>query len=234
MKIAVIGKGNVGSHLFKAFKDKAEVALFDSRKPEEVPSDCQLIIICVKDDVIGEVAAKITNHSAVIVHTSGSVPMDILKPYAKNYGVLYPLQTFTRDIPLNYSEIPIFIEASDEETMQILNDAASLFTDNVKICNSERRKGLHLASVFACNFTNALVGISCDILGEYGFHQEDITPLIRQTIKKLNDISPAEAQTGPAKRNDIKVMATHKDMLKNQPELAKIYELLSEYIVRNK
>ena len=230
MKIALVGNGNVASHLYEALKNKTEVYQVNSRTLENFPKGCDIAVLCVKDDAISEVSEKIKELSPVIVHTSGSVSMDVLSPFASHYGVMYPLQTFTKGIKIHYNEIPFFIEASDKETEEKITEIVSLISEKINFCDSDRRKKLHLASVFACNFTNALFGISFDILKENGFSPDDIKPLIKQTISKLDILSPKEAQTGPAKRNDIKVMQAHLDLLANNSELKEIYRILSSHI----
>lgn len=230
MKIALVGNGNVASHLYEALKNKTEVYQVNSRTMENFPKGCDIAVLCVKDDAISEVSEKINELSPVIVHTSGSVSMDVLSPFASHYGVMYPLQTFTKGIEIPYNEIPFFIEASDKETEGKITEIASLISENINFCDSDRRKKLHLASVFACNFTNALFGISFDILKENEFSTDDIKPLIKQTVSKLDILSPKEAQTGPAKRNDIKVMQAHLDLLSNNSDLKEIYRILSSHI----
>lgn len=230
MKIAIIGRGNVATHLYKALKDMADVQMVNPHTLEDLPSEPELILISVKDDAIEKVMDKLPETNAVIAHTAGSVPLDILKKNNNSVGVFYPLQTFTKDVDLNYSEIPVFIEGDTRETVERLTKVAELFTNNIHIADSDKRKKLHLASVFACNFTNALMGIADSILKESDLDSAVIRPLLRQTINKLNIMSPADAQTGPAKRKDMKVIDEHLRMLETNPTLKNIYQQLTDFI----
>lgn len=230
MKIAIIGRGNVATHLYKALEDVADVQMVNPHTLEDLPSAPELILISVKDDAIEKVMDKLPETSAVIAHTAGSVPLDILKKNNNSIGVFYPLQTFTKDVDLNYSEIPVFIEGDTRETVERLTKVAELFTNNIHLADSDKRKKLHLASVFACNFTNALIGIADSILKESEMDSAVIRPLLRQTINKLNIMSPADAQTGPAKRKDKKVIDEHLRMLETNPKLKNIYQQLTDFI----
>ena len=232
MKIAIVGNGNVACHLYKALKNKSEVKMVNSRTLKELPEDSDVILISVTDNSIEEVSKKILPTDAIVAHTAGSVPMTILQ--GKKIGVFYPLQTFTKGVELNYKEIPVFIEGSDPEVVQKLKEVAALFSQYVKEADSEVRKTLHLASVFACNFTNALAGVSEDILKDSGIDFSAILPLMRQTINKLEKISPGEAQTGPAARGDSKVIETHLKMLESKPEYQEIYNQISNIIKNRK
>lgn len=233
LKIAIIGKGNVGSHLCKALENKMTVCLLSSRGNILIPKDTDLALICVKDSLIAEVAAKISFQTPVMAHTSGSVDMKILSPFSKSYGVLYPLQTFTKGIGMNYSDIPVFIEYSDDAAKKILADTAGLISDNVNECDSEKRKWLHLGSVFACNFTNAVMGVAEKILESQDLDFRHLYPLLEQTVKKLKTAKPLISQTGPAVRKDFTVMNTHMDLLSGNSEWQKLYSLISEIIIKN-
>ena len=234
MNIAIIGSGNVATHLNRALRDRAAVSVINPRSLTGITQNADLIIIAVSDDAIEEVAAKIPETNALIAHTSGSKPMDCLKPFHKHIGVFYPWQTFSKDIKLNYEEIPVFIEASSSQGLQILENAANLFSNNVLTADSGKRRQLHLASVFACNFSNAMIAAGADILEKAGIPFSSMLPLLRQTINKLEFLSPAEAQTGPAVRGDKKVMEKHLQLLADNTRLAEIYRLISEEIENKK
>lgn len=229
--IAIIGRGNIAVHLKKALENQFEVRLVNPHKPDDLPRNTDIILICVTDDAIREVAQKLPKTDTLVVHTSGSVPMETLKIIGPNFGVFYPLQTFTKESHLNYSEIPIFIEGSNSKSVDILKKLAYSFTENIFEADSEKRKKLHLASIFACNFTNALCGISAEILKDANLEFDVMLPLLKQTVKKLESMSPQNAQTGPASRGDLKILATHEDMLRDCPMLKSIYKTLSQYII---
>lgn len=228
--IAIIGRGNVASHLYKALKDKTEVCLVNSHSLEGFPPNPEIILICVSDDAIDQVANKIPSGNSIIAHTSGSVPMRVLEKKGFKAGVFYPLQTFSKDAELNYKEIPVFIEGSTKDVVESLKKLASIFSDDVREADSDARKQLHLASVFACNFTNALASISKDLISQSKIDFSALLPLMKQTIEKLRYLSPKEAQTGPAVRKDLKVIESHLKMLGNKPEIQELYSRLTKII----
>lgn len=234
MKINIIGRGNVATHLNKAFSGSNTVELINPHTLENLDYTSDIILICVSDDAIEGIIRKLNVCDSIIAHTSGSVSIDLFKDKFKNYGVFYPLQTFTKNVELNYSEIPVFIEGSSEDVSKKLIDLGSTFANKIVFANSASRRKLHLASVFACNFTNALARIADNILSDTNIPFENILPLMHQTVNKLNFLSPEEAQTGPAVRGDKKVMEAHLNLLKDAPELAELYKLFSGIIMGNK
>ena len=227
--ISIVGRGNVASHLLKALSTYSETVLVNPRTLEDLPEKSDIILISVSDNAIEEVAAKLPDTEAVVAHTAGSVPMKVLDRF-KNHGVFYPLQTFTKDIPLHYGGIPVFIEGNSPETEKKLKETASMFSGKVCPANSVSRKKLHLASVFACNFTNALATISAELLKETDIDFQTVLPLMRQTIDKLQTLPPDKAQTGPAVRGDYKVMADHLKMLSDRKDLKSLYLIFSNLI----
>lgn len=231
--IAIIGSGNVAVHLYKALSDKVPTLLINPHTLEGLPKDADIILIAVADKAIEEVAGKIKNKNSVVAHTSGSIPMDVLKNVGKNIGVFYPLQTFSKGREINYKEIPLFLEGNSSEIIFKLKKLGSLFTNNIYEADSAKRKKLHLASVFACNFTNALASVSEKLLENTGYDFKVLHPLMKETIQKLETLSPGEAQTGPAVRKDEKVIEDHKKMLEDQPDLKLLYSIFSDYIKQN-
>lgn len=233
-KISIIGKGNVGSHLYEALKHVADVCLIDSRTLANLPTESDICLICVSDSAIPEVASRLKGKADIVAHTSGSIQMDVLAPDSKNYGVFYPLQTFTKGVKLLYSEIPFFIEGNNSETTERLINLASLISDRVIKADSEKRRQLHLASVFACNFANNLVTIADDILQQSGMDYTLLLPLLRQTVEKLYELSPALAQTGPAARKDYPVIEAHLSLLEANKAYQEIYRLMTENIMTSR
>lgn len=233
--ISIIGTGNVASHLYKAFSKNTQngidVRIINSRSLEGLPPISDLILISVKDDVIHETAQNLKGRGKVIAHTSGSVDMNVLKGCSDHIGVFYPLQTFSKGKELNYSEIPFFIEGNDPETIKLLEEYARCISDHVKPADSETRKILHIAAVFSCNFSNHLVTIADKLLREKGMDYKILLPLLKETVRKLEELPPDEAQTGPAVRKDLKILSSHEQMLSCQPDLAKIYRQLSDSIM---
>lgn len=234
MKITIIGAGNVGTHLARALSPHADVTLVPSRTLQGLPPDSDLLLLCVKDGAIAETARKAADRARIIAHTSGSVPLEVLEGCAPATGVLYPMQTFTKGVALDYSTIPVFTEASDTAAEKALEETARLFTSNVAHADGRARKRLHLAAVFACNFTNALCSMAETVLRPSGLDIQAMLPLLRQTVDKLESVSPRDAQTGPASRGDTAVMQAHLEMLARTPDLREIYRLMSRYIEKQK
>ncbi|MFH1005760.1 MAG: DUF2520 domain-containing protein [Bacteroidota bacterium] len=226
-KIVIIGAGNVATHLGKELKIKF------SKNINFVDRTADIFIIAVKDDAIDEVAKKINIKNKIIVHTSGSVDMNILRKYSENYGVLYPLQTISKERKLNFEKVPICIEANNKQTEKILFSIGKSISKNVYCINSEKRKILHLAAVFACNFTNHMYFIAEQILKKEKLSFDILKPLIEETAKKILNMSPADAQTGPAKRNDKKILQHHFRILSKNKYYREIYRIISNNIIRN-
>lgn len=246
----MIGAGNVAWHLSQALSvagflplcvfsrniNKAqELAGFlecqavDSL--ENVATNADMYIVSVKDDAIFEVAEKITskNPAALYVHTAGSVSVDIFKGLAVNYGVLYPLQTFTKERPLDFCRVPLFVEGNNPETESAIANVAEKISSRpvIRLCSESRRR-MHLAAVFASNFVNHCYACAEDIVKSAGVSFDVLFPLIEETCNKLHTLSPREAQTGPAVRNDRKVMRRQEELL-NGTEL-NMYRLISRSI----
>ncbi len=231
MKVAVIGRGNVGTQFARIFG----VEPISSRSFEGLPEDADLYIISVSDSAVGEVAAKLPPVKGIVVHTTGSVAMKTLnKVRCKGFGVIYPFQTISKQRPLSPDRIPLLLEASDEQTLAYLKKIASDagFTD-IALADSEKRRRVHLTGTFACNFTNAMIAISQKIFSDCSIDADIIRPLVEETIEKLKSIPAEEAQTGPAVRKDISTLAAHCELLNslNMNLEAEVYKAVSEYIM---
>ena len=189
-----------------------------------------IYIISVSDGAIEGISEKLSI-KGLVVHTAGSVPMDVFASKIKNYGVLYPLQTFSRLRQVSFSDIPIFLEANTSENLQLLRTVAEAISNKVYQASSAERMQIHLAAVFGCNFVNHIYHLSSQIVQQAGFDFNVLAPLILETAHKaLDSGKPNEMQTGPAVRNDCEVMNKHLNMLDSNPEMKKIYEILSENI----
>ena len=209
----------------------------DSLDNVDLKSD--IYIIAVKDDVLEDVAERLCtrieqttdcNHKKLFLHTAGSIPMSIFKGKAQRYGVLYPMQTFSKERMVSFSEIPIFIESSDQQSLKETEILANSISKTVVHFSSEQRKYLHLAAVFSCNFTNHCFTLADEILREHGLDIGVMLPLIRETVEKLKDAKPLDNQTGPAARNDQQVMSSQTALLHSHPMTQEIYRLMSESI----
>lgn len=197
-----------------------------------ITDESDLYIICIKDDFIEAIAKQLNLKNKIVVHTSGSVAMDVLAQF-DNYGIFYPLQTFSKETKVNMSEVPFCIEANGNKTQNELLDLAKVLSTKVYEINSEQRKKIHLAAVFACNFSNYLYSISEAILNENNMDFELLKPLILETAKKIQGNSPKDVQTGPAKRNDQEVLKNHINQLANAKDYQEIYRLITDNIIKN-
>ncbi|MFC2152627.1 Rossmann-like and DUF2520 domain-containing protein [Bacteroidota bacterium] len=248
--IVILGAGNVATHLSLALKKtgfsincvysktieaaKRLALIVDSHYTNEInhiPVEADLYIIAVKDEIIKDIAENLTLKYGIVVHTAGSIPMNIFKDQFENYGVFYPLQTFSKSRDVKFEDIPICIEANDKLLENKLFNLASNLSKRVYLIDSDKRKMLHLAAVFACNFTNHMYSIADNMLSKAGISFDLLKPLITETAEKAIDNGPIKAQTGPAVRNDQKVILGHLEILKENSEFEKIYKLLSESIL---
>lgn len=244
MQIVLIGSGNVAFHLAKAFSEaQIPVSQIFGRNTAELQkiyeqfsipfstetlADADLYIISVSDSSIAEVSALIKNENVLVAHTSGSVSREALNGnYRKS--VFYPLQTFSKSKNLDYSKIPFFIDAENENDEEILKNLASKISKNVMLANDEKRKYIHLTAVFACNFVNHLYARAKEISDSQGIPFDYFLPLIDETTQKIHELEPKLAQTGPAIRNDEKVLKLHESLLTDEEKL-KIYKTLNESI----
>lgn len=248
-KIVLIGAGNVATHLALAFQKSGQVVIqvyskqfenavglakklncgyTDSLKAIDKTAD--IYIIAVKDDAVAEVAEQLKLRGKIVAHTSGSVEMAVLKSSSSNYGVFYPLQTFSKSNKVNMRAVPLCLEASNSATLKTLSTLAECISNNVQRINSEQRRTIHLAAVFACNFSNHMYAIAETILKSNSLSLDILKPLIEETAKKIQHASPVEMQTGPAVRNDKKTMDSHLQLLGERKEYKKLYQLISKSI----
>lgn len=232
MKIAIIGSGNLASHLMKAFREaNQETCHINSRSLQDFPTDCEVYFLAVSDKAVQEVSDRLSRVEGIIAHTAGSVDIEVLKAH-KNRGVFYPLQTFSKGAELRYKEIPIFIEANSKEGLEVLRSAATLISDRVEEAENEKRRRIHLAAVFASNFSNLLFDVADSLMRDMDLNIDILYPLIEQTVEKLKIMSPFESQTGPAMRGDSEVIKSHENMLQSKPDYLKIYKILTAHIMR--
>lgn len=233
--VAIIGRGNVGTHLSRALSGNANVTVVNPHTLAELTGTEDIILISVSDAVLPEVAGNLASHirakyNPIVAHTSGTTPMDVLSGLDVPYGVFYPMQTFSKDVDLNYAEIPMFIEGSDARVSDMLMELAGLFSDHVHYADSEKRRKLHVGSVFACNFANHVWALSEKWLTENGLEFDMMHALIRETTRKALSNSPARVQTGPARRHDIPTIQSHLKMLDDDAKLHGIYKILTDSI----
>lgn len=245
MKIALIGRGRLATNLLPALQEAGhEVTSINSRTLEELPTDADVYIISVKDSALQEVIAKTTallpssiaapegDKSPLFVHTAGSIPMSVFEGYCSHYGVFYPMQTFSKERRVDFREIPIFIETGGSDktsgltTLRVLADSVS---QKVYELSTADRKYLHLAAVFACNFANHCYSLSAEVLAQVGLPFDVMLPLIDETARKVHELHPLDAQTGPAVRYDENVMQAQQQLL-SDPLMRDIYQRMSQSI----
>ncbi|RAR46958.1 Rossmann-like and DUF2520 domain-containing protein [Flavobacterium lacus] len=246
VSIVIIGSGNVAQHLITAFLQSDEIELIQvfSRQKESVShlisldkivsdydeiKEAAIYIIAVSDNAIGEVSSKLPFENRLVVHTSGSMPIEILDSKNRR-GVFYPLQTFTKNKAINFKEIPICLESELADDFMRIEKLAKSISNSVQSISSEQRKALHVAAVFVCNFVNHLYKIGNDICVENQLSFEILKPLIVETAQKIIQLSPENAQTGPAKRNDTETINSHLNFISDENQ-KEIYKLLTKSII---
>lgn len=247
--IAIIGAGNVAFHLAKAFHVAGlHICQVYSRQIEtahsvarlvaadaidqlgDLVSDADLYVISLPDHALASILPQLNLQQRLVVHTSGSVPMQRLQSVSTRCGVFYPLQTFTKTKPVDFSTLPICLEAAEAADLEGLKKMAQKLSSFVREVDSEQRQGLHLAAVFACNFTNYMYTIAAQIMEHRGLAFDFLHPLVQETAQKIIANHPFAIQTGPAVRGDQATMEKHLDLLQNAPEWQQLYRQLSAQI----
>lgn len=244
-RIAIIGSGNIGLRLMKEFRPMADELFAVSHQAMEcndadyifdhhdkLPTDLDLYICSVQDSKIEAIAKSLKCEGGIVVHTAGSVPMEIFAPYFNKYGIIYPFQSIRKNHEPEVQEIPFLIEASDEETLYWIKDLCESTGNPCYNADSEARKHIHLAGVFASNFINALYGIAYEIVNNQALDPTLLVPLIKETALRLEHGYPREFQTGPAIRNDRKTMEEHLKILESNEVWKQAYSLISNIILK--
>lgn len=247
-KVVIIGAGNVAYHLVRSITSSGNKLLqIYNRTLSNVSStstanitqtinsispDGDIYIVCVKDMAIEEIASKLRLENKLVVHTSGNRSMDLLKPCSSNYGVFYPIQSFTKNIPINFKKIPLVIEANNDQAQEILVDFSRTISDQVILMNEIDRQKLNIAGVFVNNFTNYIYSLAYDYLKNENIDFTILQPLIQNTVDKLKLGIPREMQTGPAVRNDSETIESHLKLLEDYPFLKSIYQDVTQSIIK--
>lgn len=255
MKIVFIGAGNVASHLGQALWEsgqnivqvynrtgnKAELLATNWKAAstdefDKIDLTAELYIICVSDNAIGLVAKKLSEilgRNKLVVHTSGASSIDILDPYFNNYGLFYPLQTFSPRKKPNFKAIPFCIEANSSKNTKILQQLATTLSQDVFQINESQRLALHVAAVFINNFVNYMLHISYNITSEEKIPFKLLLPLLTETIETSSGKPPINQQSGPAKRGDTSTIKKHLSYLEKMPEYRHLYGMISESILQH-
>lgn len=248
--IVLIGAGNVGTHLALAL-DKAgfKIRQVAGRREGAVESlaaqlktdytlsfdkiikGCDLYLMALPDGVMDMVLPRLGLSDELLVHTSGSLPIDVLNPYSENTGVIYPLQTFTRSRAVNLGKVPILIEANRIDNENELLALANDLSERVAVVDSVKRQSIHIAAVFASNFSNHMLNMSRLLMEANELDFSLLAPLISETTAKALELGPQDAQTGPALRKDMQIIEKHIAMLKDNPQAQELYRLISKNII---
>ncbi len=243
ISVVVVGNGNVAHHLIQAFIKNENIELLQVyartiksiqylQNYTSITDDLSLImeadvcIVAVSDDAISEVSSQLKTKN-LIAHTSGSVTISSLKNKSRK-GVFYPLQSFSKEKDVNFKEVPFCLEAEDKNDLKLLENLAASIGEKIYHINSHQRSKLHVAAVFVNNFTNHMYTIGNDICNEYNVPFEVLNPLIKETADKIEHMVPKEAQTGPAKRNDIETIERHLSLLNKEQQ--EIYKTITKSI----
>ncbi len=251
MKVSIIGTGNVATQLALGLeasgvtiheiygRDISKARLLTQKLyVADVKSDlnfnksqADIVIICVSDSAIEDIAATISlPESKVLLHTSGSVPMSLLKKYHNNVGVLYPLQSISKEKKTNWKEVNLVINCSNENYLDRILQIAQGLSKNIYRYSDEQRKAMHLAAVFGSNFTNHLIKIVKDISDAEGLEFEMFHNLIKNTVDKAFEMGPENSQTGPAIRHDTETIEEHLNLIEGTQKLDIIYQLFTSHI----
>lgn len=255
-RISFAGSGNVAWHLASAlFRAGFEIKSVYSRNAEsagllaaavgaklvtsvsEIDRETDLLILALPDQVIPEFSAelkRIGKFQGIVAHTSGSQSLDVLSRNHNMAGVIYPLQSFTRKSAPDISVVPFCIEGSSPQVAEILAEVAGSLSADVRFIDSARRASIHLAAVFACNFSNYLYAVSDCLLTRSAVNPDILLPLIRETAGRLKGGDAASLLTGPAVRKDWSTIDKHLSMLQHYPDLVELYKTLSNHIVKLK
>lgn len=246
-----IGAGNLATHLAQALKKAGhEITQVYSRTKQsaemlatkvgaepvtdtdKLRDDADACIMAVKDSALEELITRVcdTRKNIVFMHTAGSMPVSLFEEHAQSYGVLYPMQSFSKERAVDFTKIPCFLEWNGDRARIVITRLAESVSSIHYEMNSDARKHLHLAAVFASNFVNHCYVLSAELLQKYDLPFDVMLPLTDEVAKKVHEMTPAEAQTGPAVRYDENVMDKHKRMLEDEPLMKKIYETMSESI----
>jgi len=251
INIVVIGAGNLASHISGALRNAGHIILQVYSRTNKsaiqlaellncdfttdlshVRKDADLYILVLSDEAVLDFVSNFTFPHTVAIHMSGGLEMDLFEGKVQNYGVVYPVQTFTKGRSIDFKTIPLCLEANNPETEEFLKGLARQLSHNIHIVDSAQREMIHLAAVYSCNFVNHLYHISFRILQENDLPFELLSSLIIETAEKVKGDLPGNTQTGPAKRNDRVIIDKHLELLSSSVRYQKLYSELSESIRR--
>ncbi len=250
-KIAFAGAGRVAGALSRAFHNAGSDIIFIVSRTEKnarilaenynalwsmdpvFPEDADIIILAVPDREISDLLSLIKpGENTVVVHTAGSVGLDVFPPHIRQNGVLYPLQTFSHGREVTFAGLPFFIEANCPSAEKVISGLAASIGAEIHFADTRVRRVLHLAAVFSCNFTNYMLTAGKRVLQEANQDFMVLEPLIRETVAKALETGPEKSQTGPAIRSDTNTIKQHIALLSFSPDLQHIYREVTESIMK--
>ncbi len=251
MKIVVIGAGNLATRLALALKGSGHhlVQLFSRTEQsasvladlvncpfttdlKALDREADLYLLAVTDSAVAETTEQFDFGSRMVAHTAGSLSIEVLAKHCRNFGVFYPLQTFSKGREVSFEDIPICIEANSQDNLQTLRKLAESLSKDVREIDSLQRRQIHLSAVFVCNFVNHFYAIGETLVNEKSMDFGILKPLIRETAMKAMEFSPSTVQTGPAVRNNRQIIDHHLTMLADHPDWQELYGLISEDIFK--
>ena len=251
MNITLIGAGNLATQLGIAAREAGHAiiqvyshtlcnatALAEQCGAQAIDSlsklsdTADIYVVAVKDAVLADVVSEACRgrEEKVFAHTAGSMPIDIFNGQARHYGVLYPMQTFSKQRKADFSLIPVFTEYNDAKANSLITALANSLSDKVTALSSADRRHLHLAAVFACNFANHCFSLAADVMERHGMTFDMLLPLIDETVEKVHEMHPLIAQTGPAIRYDENVLSRQRSLLDGDDLAQTIYDTMSKSI----
>jgi predicted short-subunit dehydrogenase-like oxidoreductase (DUF2520 family) len=253
MNISIIGSGNVAWHLAKALKASGnnlwqitgrnentvnEIATLVAAEPnysfQKINTNSDLLLLCVKDDAIEQLASLLPKTKGIVAHTSGFRSKNSLAACSENFGIFYPLQTMKKHVEISFETVPFLIEGNNTEVENELSTLAAQLSKSIHTVNELQRQYIHVAAVFANNFTNHLYELAENILSAQNLSLDLLRPLMAQSAANVQQFSPSKLQTGPAARKDFFTIEAHLKLLSSDIEMTKVYSIITESILRNK
>ena len=247
-KIIPIGAGNVATHIARKLYNEGytilqvysrsvksaktlaqQVGALYTTDLSSISDQADFYIFSLKDSVLEEIIQKIPHNNGTWAHTSGSMPMSVFENRVEQFGVIYPLQTFSKKREIEWEQIPLFIEGNNDSGLSSIRELVSSLSKNIHILSSENRKFIHLSGVFACNFTNYMYDIASKMVEKSGLPFDVLLPLIDETAHKVHHLHPHQAQTGPAIRYEQNIIDKHIELI-DSSEMKALYKLLSDSI----
>lgn len=245
MRVTLIGSGNIATVLGKKMMESGHTIVqvysrntdhaktladqLSAEAVDEISDNADMYIVAVADDALQNISSWMKPVNGFVVHTAGSVSIDVLKDVSPNYGVLWPLQSIRKETGKT-PVLPVLIDANNPWNKMKLKGFAQSFADSVAEANDEQRRKLHLAAVITNNFSNYIFSLTEKYCIDEGIDFNLMIPLLAETVSRMQDHSPSDLQTGPAIRNDASTIEKHRELLENYPDLLELYNFFTDRI----